>query len=111
LRKYYVGLDVHKLTIAIAVLDAQGKFVSRTVIQTSTAAVRDSFRHLRGETARTCIGPSTVRGRANAGAVVASRNFLRLLYLAPFGVADRAAFETELNQTTDAATAAHPRSP
>ena len=49
MRKYYVGLDVHKLTIAIAVLDAYGKFVSRTVIQTSTEAVREFFQHLGGE--------------------------------------------------------------
>ena len=49
MRKYYVGLDVHKLTIAIAVLDARGKLVSRMVIQTSTEAIRDFFRQLRGE--------------------------------------------------------------
>ena len=29
MRKYYVGMDVHKLSIAIAVLDAYGKLVSR----------------------------------------------------------------------------------
>jgi transposase len=49
MRKYYVGLDVHKLTTAIAVLDPRGKFVSRAVIETSTEAVRDFFRNLRGE--------------------------------------------------------------
>ena len=49
MRKYYVGLDVHKLSIAIAVLDAHGKLVTRTVIETSTEAVRDFFRNLRGE--------------------------------------------------------------
>ena len=48
MRKYYVGLDVHKLSIAIAVLDAHGKLVTRTVIETSTEAVRDFFRNLRG---------------------------------------------------------------
>ena len=48
MRKYYVGLDVHKLTIAIAILDA-GKLITRTVIETSTEAVRDFFRNLRGE--------------------------------------------------------------
>ena len=40
MRKYYVGMDVHKLSIAIAVLDAYGKLVSRTVIETTTEAVR-----------------------------------------------------------------------
>ena len=49
MRKYYVGLDVHKLSIAIAVLDAHGKLVTRAVIETSTEAVRDFFRNLRGE--------------------------------------------------------------
>ena len=49
MRKYYVGLDVHKLTIAIAVLDARGRFLFRTVIQTSTEAVREFFHHLGGE--------------------------------------------------------------
>ena len=49
MRKYYVGMDVHKLSIAIAVLDAHGKLLTRTVIETSTEAVRDFFRNLRGE--------------------------------------------------------------
>jgi hypothetical protein len=49
MRKYYVGLDVHKLSIAIAVLDSYGKLVTRTVIETSTEAVRDFFRNLGGE--------------------------------------------------------------
>ncbi|MDQ3666298.1 MAG: hypothetical protein M3410_06820 [Acidobacteriota bacterium] len=49
MRKYYVGLDVHKVTIAIAVLDAHGKLITRTVIETSTEAVRDFFRNLGGE--------------------------------------------------------------
>lgn len=49
MRKYYVGLDAHKETIAIAVLDAQGKLVTRTVIETSTEAVRNFLRNLGGE--------------------------------------------------------------
>jgi predicted NBD/HSP70 family sugar kinase len=49
MRKYYVGLDVHKLKIAIAVLNPYGKLISRTVIETSTEAVRDLFCNLRGE--------------------------------------------------------------
>lgn len=48
MRKYYVGLDVHKLTIAIAVLNAHGKLVTQAVIETSTEGVRDFFRQLRG---------------------------------------------------------------
>jgi len=48
-RRYYVGLDVHKLSIAIAILDVYGKLVSRSVIETTTEAMRDFFRSLRGE--------------------------------------------------------------
>ena len=49
MKKYYVGLDVHKATIAIAILDAFGKVISQSIIETSTQAVRDFFQGLRGE--------------------------------------------------------------
>lgn len=49
MKTYYVGLDVHKATIAIAVLDPHGKVVSQTIIETSTQAVRDFFQSLRAE--------------------------------------------------------------
>jgi transposase len=49
MRKYYVGFDDHKATIAIAVLDAFGKVVSQSIIETSTHAVRDFFPRLRGD--------------------------------------------------------------
>jgi transposase len=49
MRKYYVGLDVHKVTIAVAVLDAHGKLITRQVIETSTETVRDFLRNLGGE--------------------------------------------------------------
>jgi transposase len=49
MKKYYVGMDVHKATIAIAVLDAYGKLITQSVIETSTQAVRDFFQTLRGE--------------------------------------------------------------
>lgn len=49
MKKYYVGMDVHKATIAIAVLDASGKLVSQSVIETSTQTVRDFCQSLRGE--------------------------------------------------------------
>ncbi len=49
MKKYYVGMDVHKATIAIAVLNAFGTLVSQSVIETSTQAVRDFFHSLRGE--------------------------------------------------------------
>lgn len=46
---YYVGMDVHKATIATAVLDASGKLVTQSIIETSTQAVRDFFHSLRAE--------------------------------------------------------------
>lgn len=49
MKTYYVGMDVHKATIVIAVLDAFGKVVSQFIIETSTQAVRDFFKSLRGE--------------------------------------------------------------
>ncbi len=49
MKTYYVGLDVHKATIAFAVLDAFGKLVSQSVIETSTRAVHDFFHGMRGE--------------------------------------------------------------
>jgi transposase len=45
----YVGMDVHLLCIVIAVMDGKGKLLSRSVIETSTQAVRDFFHSLRGE--------------------------------------------------------------
>jgi transposase len=49
MKTYYVGMDVHKATIVIAVLVANGKVVSQSIIETSTQAVRDFFKSLRGE--------------------------------------------------------------
>ena len=48
MKTYYVGMDVHKATIVIAVLDAKGKVVSQSIIETSTQAVRDYFKSWRG---------------------------------------------------------------
>ncbi len=62
---------------------------------------QDFLRMVQSRSARTCIGPSTVRGRGNAGAVVAARNFLRVLDLAPFGVTNRETFNAQLDRTTE----------
>jgi hypothetical protein len=59
--------------------------------------------------ARIAVGASTVRGRGNAGAVAASRTFLRRLDLATFGVSDSTTFEAELNRATDELRVALPR--
>ena len=48
MKTYYVGMDVHKATIVIAVLDAKGKVISQSIIETTTQAVRDYFKSWRG---------------------------------------------------------------
>jgi transposase len=44
---YYVGLDVHKASICIAVLNADGKLVMESIIATSAATVLDFLKGLR----------------------------------------------------------------
>jgi transposase len=46
--RYYVGLDVHKASICAAVLNAAGKLVMESVIETSAATVLDLLKGLRG---------------------------------------------------------------
>lgn len=45
---YYVGLDVHKASICIAVLNAAGKLVMESVVETSAATILDFLKGLRG---------------------------------------------------------------
>lgn len=47
--RYYVGLDVHKASICVAVLNAAGKFVMESVVETSAATVLDFLKGLRGQ--------------------------------------------------------------
>src|SRR5664279_2762002 len=44
----YVGLDVHRDTISVAVLNAEGKLMMQSVIATHASAILDFFRGLRG---------------------------------------------------------------
>jgi len=46
---YYVGLDVHKASICIAVLNAGGKSVMESVVETSASTVLDFLKGLRGQ--------------------------------------------------------------
>src|SRR5215212_10725933 len=48
MNQYYVGLDVHKASICIAVLNADGKLVMESVVETSAATVLDFLKGLRG---------------------------------------------------------------
>ena len=45
----YIGLDVHKESISIAVLNAAGKIVMECVIETKATMILQFFRGLRGE--------------------------------------------------------------
>jgi transposase len=45
--RYYVGLDVHQASICIAVLNADGKLVMESVIETSAATILDFLKGLR----------------------------------------------------------------
>jgi hypothetical protein len=45
---YYVGLDVHKASIRVAVLNAAGKLAVESVVETSAATVLDSLKGPRG---------------------------------------------------------------
>jgi len=51
---YYVGLDVHKASICIAVLNADGKLVMESVIETSAATILDFLKGLRGQVEAAC---------------------------------------------------------
>ena len=44
----YVGLDVHRDSISVAVLDYRGKLIKETVIPTTEAAVVGLVKELRG---------------------------------------------------------------
>jgi hypothetical protein len=45
----YIGMDVHKESISIAVLNAAGKIVMECVIETKAITILQFFRGLRGE--------------------------------------------------------------
>lgn len=63
----------------------------------------------RSRAARISVGASTVRGRGNAGAVAASRRFLRQLDLSMFSRSTRKRFVTNLNAATIALRDSLPR--
>jgi transposase len=47
--RYYVGLDVHKASICIAVLNASGKLVMESVVETGASTILDFLKGLRGQ--------------------------------------------------------------
>jgi hypothetical protein len=46
--RYYVGLDVHKASICVAALNAAGKLVSESVVETGAATILGFLQGLRG---------------------------------------------------------------
>lgn len=48
MRTYYVGMDVHRATIVIVVLNGAGKVVEQITLETSAARVRSYLKQLRG---------------------------------------------------------------
>lgn len=48
-QKKFVGLDVHKETIAIVVIDEQGKTLVQSVVATDGETIRDFLKGLNGE--------------------------------------------------------------
>ncbi len=45
----YIGMDVHKETISIAVLNSAGKLVMESVIESKAITIVDYIRGLRGD--------------------------------------------------------------
>jgi len=45
----YIGMDVHKEAIAIAVLNAAGKLVMESIIETKANTILEFLKGLRGE--------------------------------------------------------------
>src|SRR5258706_1673326 len=49
MRTYYVGMDVHRASIVIVVLNGAGKIVMQSVIETGAERVRGFLKQLRGK--------------------------------------------------------------
>jgi transposase len=49
MKTYYVGMDVHRASIVIAVLNGAGKLVEQIALQTNATAVRSYLQRLRGK--------------------------------------------------------------
>ena len=44
----YIGLDVHQATISVAVMDASGKVVMESILETKATTILEFFAGLRG---------------------------------------------------------------
>jgi len=48
-RTKYIGMDVHKETVSIAVMNSTGKLVMESIIETKTATILQFIQGLRGD--------------------------------------------------------------
>ena len=62
---------------------------------------RKLLRSFQARAARVAIGPSSMRGPARKGVVLAARDYLRRLPLSDFGTTDEKAFRGSLDRATD----------
>ena len=62
----YIGLDVHKETISIAVLNGTGKLVMESIIETEAVKVARNARAKRTLTARTALREFPRKGMASS---------------------------------------------
>jgi hypothetical protein len=46
--KKYIGMDVHQATISVAVMDAAGKLVMESIIETKASTILEFLQGLRG---------------------------------------------------------------
>jgi hypothetical protein len=49
----YIGLDVHQATISVAVMDARGKVVMESILETKASTILEFLAGLRGMLLRT----------------------------------------------------------
>jgi hypothetical protein len=53
----YVGLDVHKDTISIAVMNSAGKLIMESIIETKAITILQFFQGLQGDVYVTLMSP------------------------------------------------------
>ena len=59
----YIGLDVHQATISVAVVDASGKVVIESILETKAATILEFFARLRGTLSSIWSASSAVVGQ------------------------------------------------
>ena len=73
----YIGMDVHQATISVAVMDAGGKLIMESLLETKAATIVDFIQGLRGSlsltfeegTSKRLFGMALLARRSAAGTV------------------------------------------